>query len=155
MDTEFQNNSFEVRQRKLPHWNQKNSAYFITFTAYRTVLSEYEQKIVLDKISESDSKMYITYCAIVMPDHVHLVIQPLVNLSISQIMQKIKGGSARLINIARKSTGRIWMEEYFDRIIRDEEEFQQKMNYIFNNPLKAGLTYDPLNYSSYYLKKDD
>jgi hypothetical protein len=32
--------------------------------------------------------------------------------------------------------GRIWQDEYFDRIVRDEKEFMQKLDYIVNNPWK-------------------
>lgn len=32
--------------------------------------------------------------------------------------------------------GYIWLDEYFDRIVRDEEEFLEKAQYILNNPAK-------------------
>jgi hypothetical protein len=39
--------------------------------------------------------------------------------------------------------GKIWQEEYWDRFIRDEKHFNDSVNYIHNNPVKAGLVKTP------------
>ena len=41
---------------------------------------------------------------------------------------------------------RVWLDENYDRIIRDNKEFQEKMNYIINNPAKANLIETEKNY---------
>ena len=78
-----------------------------------------------------------------MPDHVHLIMNPLDDFSLSRIMKGIKGVSARLLNQYRNTSGNIWLDESFDRIIRDEEEFDQKLKYMFENPVRADLVENP------------
>ena len=47
-----------------------------------------------------------------------------------------KSFSARQIQRGHQRFGRIWQDEYFDRIIRDKKEFAQKRDYIIANPWK-------------------
>jgi len=68
---------------------------------------------------------------------------------LSEIMKGIKGASARQINRILDTTGKIWQEESYDRIIRDENEFMEKLNYMYNNPVAAGLVDDPEEYKFY------
>jgi len=94
-----------------------------------------------------NSKEYRLYSAVVMPDHVHILIQPLNKgnnewFDLATIMKKIKGISARKINQIRKTSGSIWSSESYDRIIRNDEEMKEKWNYIVTNPVRAGLVSD-------------
>ncbi|WP_354623215.1 transposase [Psychromonas sp. MME2] len=73
----------------------------------------------------------------IMPNHIHLLFQqilPLVN-----IMQKIKGGSAFLINQHYQRRGIVWDRSYFDKVVRTEKQFVMTYQYIKNNAVKAGL----------------
>ena len=79
-----------------------------------------------------------------MPDHVHLLmtpheIAPETWVSLGEILQSIKGFSARTINEARGVRGPLWMDENWDRIVRNEREYEERWNYITNNPEKVGL----------------
>ena len=56
------------------------------------------------------------------------------------------------------NTNQIWQHENFDRIIRNEEEFIEKLQYIVNNPIKKGLADSPESYKWLYhigMKKED
>ena len=46
---------------------------------------------------------------------------------------------------------RVWLDENYDRIIRDNKEFQEKMNYIINNPVKANLVESANDYKWLYI----
>ena len=59
--------------------------------------------------------------------------------SLSQITHSIKSYSANRIQKLLNIKSNIWQDENYDRIIRDEHEYLEKMNYIINNPLKPGL----------------
>ena len=51
---------------------------------------------------------------------------------------------------------RVWQHESFDRIIRNEEEFYEKMNYIANNPVKRGLVENIEEYKWFwFIGKDE
>ena len=52
----------------------------------------------------------------------------------------------------RGKTGKLWMDERYDRIVRDEAEFLEKWSYIRNNPVKAGLATNPEDYPWLYEK---
>ena len=46
---------------------------------------------------------------------------------------------------------KVWLDENYDRIIRDNKEFQEKMNYIINNPAKANLVEAAKDYKWLYI----
>jgi hypothetical protein len=70
---------------------------------------------------------------------------------LSRITKGIKGASARLINDIRGVHGTLWQDESFDRIVRDQMELDEKLNYLVNNPRKAGLADDPWDYEALYI----
>ncbi len=76
-----------------------------------------------------------------MPDHVHLLVTPLpidgdTWHSLPKLLHSVKSYSANAINKQRQSSGTLWQDEYFDRIVRDDAEFVEKLGYIANNPRK-------------------
>jgi len=80
----------------------------------------------------------------IMPNHVHVLIEPLVDLA--GLVQGWKSYTARWIlgkneQLALKipASGQLWMREYWDRYIRDAEHYQKAVEYIHRNPVKAGL----------------
>ncbi|MBI5464415.1 MAG: transposase [Ignavibacteriales bacterium] len=140
----------KITRRHLPHWTFEGSIYFVTFRAKRTVFDEMERRMVLDHIKEGDGKFYDCYAAMVMPDHVHLLIQPKHAYTLSRVMSGIKGVSAHKINAHRNATGTVWQHESFDRIVRDAKEFDKKLHYMYNNPLKKGIADDPSRYVGWF-----
>ena len=87
---------------------------------------------------------------VIMPDHVHLLVKPIPPYDLSRIMKCTKGVSARKINSRRQSTGSIWQDESWDRIIRDAEEFEEKLQFMVDNPVKAGLVRQIEDYPFWY-----
>jgi len=141
---------FTIYRRHLPHWQSPNAVYFVTTRcAENKTLSQTQKDIVLEAIKYLDGKKYILYAAVIMPEHFHLIIQPIEKnqgeyFSLSEIMHSIKSYTAH------KMGGKIWQHENYDRIIRDEKELLEKMNYILNNPVKQGLVDDPEKYPWLY-----
>src|SRR6476660_1415723 len=82
------------------------------------------------------------YACVVMPNHAHVVLLPYEGHSLAQIMKRIKGVSARKINLLLGREGTVWQADYFDRYIRDEYDFLQKLSYVEENPVAAGLVED-------------
>lgn len=90
-----------------------------------------------------------------MTDHVHLLIQPLIKSeneywSLSTIMKSIKGFSAKQIPQVMQHIGIVWQDERYDRIVRNEEEFQAFWQYIRQNPVEAGLSLTPEDYPFFW-----
>ena len=86
-----------------------------------------------------------------MPDHLHLVIHPVGIYNFSYIMKMIKGSFTRKINKANGKTGKIWQKGFYDEYIRDELHLLRVLEYMHNNPVKAGLvtTAEEYSFSSY------
>jgi len=75
---------------------------------------------------------------VLMPNHVHVVMRPAIELS--KVMAALKACSARDANRILGRAGKpFWAREYFDRLIRDRYEEARIRRYIENNPVKAGL----------------
>jgi REP element-mobilizing transposase RayT len=144
----------KITRRHLPHWTMDDSIYFVTFCTQTTAITENEQRIVLDHIKEGDGTFYDCYAAVVMPDHVHLLFKPKDGVTMSRVMKGIKGVSAHKVNQNRNTKGVIWQKESFDRIVRDGNEFDEKLNYMYNNPLKKELTGNPDNYIGWWFNED-
>lgn len=64
-------------------------------------------------------------------------------LTISDVMESIKVGSTRPINIARAERGLLWQPRFFDRALRTVKEYNEKVEYIHLNPVKASLLKRP------------
>ncbi len=90
-----------------------------------------------------DGARYQLLAWVVMPNHVHVLFQPNVGWTLSQIVASWKSFTGRrLAALAPGSTefgNRIWHREYWDRFIRDQKHFDAAKAYIHQNPVKAGL----------------
>mgnify|MGYP002624265700 CR=1 FL=1 len=97
--------------------------------------------IVTDALHHFDNDRYELCCYVVMPNHVHLILKPLQPdvHPLEKLLQSRKRQSAYQINLALHQTGQLWQEESFDRIIRDPDHLYQCIEYIGDNPRRAGL----------------
>lgn len=148
------NNIIEITKRHLPHWYSEDSTYFINFKKKEGIFNESEQEIIFKHIKDNDKKFYDLIALTVMINHVHLIIKPCENYNLIRIMKGIKGVTARKINLLKKDSGSIWLDESHDRIIRNEKELQQKINYIANNAIKIHIADNLFNYKFFYLKEE-
>lgn len=108
------------------------------------MLAPAERTIILQALKYWDDLKWTLYAAVIMPDHVHALAQPLALpggavVELSEIIHSVKSFSVHKINKQRGSRGSIWQDERFDRIVRDEAEFLEKWQYIINNPQKKEL----------------
>jgi len=137
---------FTTRRDHLPHMQDPGAFYFLTFnTQGRRELSPQARQAALDAIKFWHSKRLRLIAAVVMPDHVHAVLQPLEKESgtwwdLSTLLHSIKSYSANQINQLEDTHGAIvWQSETYDHIIRDERELGYFLQYIAMNPVTAKL----------------
>jgi len=90
-----------------------------------------------------DGKLYRLIAWVIMPNHLHLLLTPHEDVSLSDIIKNLKGYTARKINKCLSRTGHVWQPDYFDRYIRDEEHYNKTVRYIEKNPVKARLVETP------------
>lgn len=92
-----------------------------------------------------DETKYRLLAWVIMPNHVHALIEPGLGMSLGRIVQSWKSFSARWINAHAEAIGLrsrmepVWQREYWDRFIRDEAHYRATVEYIHANPVKAGL----------------
>ena len=152
--------SFKITRRNLPHWQEPNRTYFLSWRcATSENLTLEERKTVLDALRYWDGQKWTVYAAVVMPDHVHVLAQPLPQgegktFDLGEILHSVKSFSAHRINRMRERHGSVWQDERYDRIVRDDKEFQEKWEYIRNNPVKNGLCQRPEDYLWLYEKNE-
>jgi putative transposase len=153
--------SFKITRRNLPHWQQPGKVYFITWRCQKgEILSSEERTIALQALHFWDGRKWILYASVIMPDHVHALVQPLTLLEgggafdLAEIIHSVKSFSVHQINQQRGRRGSIWQDERFDRIVRDEAEFLEKWQYIMNNPLKQELVHRWEDYPWLFVKND-
>ena len=152
-------------RRNLPHFERPWGKYMVTFTTRdRDILSDAERSIVLDSILHSRQLGQIhLYAACVMPDHVHLLIEPQIKSSepdanpvfytLTEILQPIKSVTSHKILKERRrvlqneNIKHLWDQESFDRLIRSESDLIEKYDYIIGNPVDAGLVKQAKDYA--------
>ncbi len=128
---------------RLRRYKSENTPFFITtstFNNQKFFVNKDRAEIVIDYIYRAKEKMIDFLLAFaVMPEHLHLLIIPRNEFTISQIMLFIKKGSSRVIHIKENTEGHLWAKRFFDRGIRSEKELVETIEYIHYNPLKARL----------------
>lgn len=96
-------------------------------------------KTVADAIRYFDGMKYDLDRLVVMPNHVHALVQFRKHVSPSLIGQSWMRYTARKINKALGTKGNFWQPEPFDHIVRNENQFAYLQGYIADNPRKASL----------------
>jgi len=95
--------------------------------------------MVQESLQHFDGDRYRLSAWVVMPNHVHMLVIPDLEWSLSKIMKDLKSFTSHEANKILRQTGQFWMEDYFDRYVRDAKHFANAIAYIENNPVKAGL----------------
>ncbi len=131
-------------------------------------------KLVADALHYRDGRIYRldSYC--VMSNHVHAVFAPFLterelretltadglrftskNPPLDAIMKSLKGYTAWEANRTLERKGTFWEQESYDHVVRDDEEFHRIVNYVLNNPVKAGLVKEWRQWKWSYCRSQD
>ena len=131
--------NLEVYWRRLPHWRLSGSVYFVTWRLHPSQpnLNPEEQEAVTTTLKHFDGERYELLAYVVMHNHVHVLITLKDNYRLQDIVYSWKSYTAYVLQRKFHRLNRIWQDEYFDRIVRDEAEFLEKAQYILNNPVKT------------------
>jgi REP element-mobilizing transposase RayT len=74
---------------------------------------------------------------VIMPDHVHFFVRRPDDLQLGRWVGMLKQALAK--HIALAGTSPIWQRGFFDHVLRNDESYAQKWNYVRENPVRAGL----------------
>lgn len=161
-----QSDGTRYTKRHLPHFDRPWATYAITFsTCRRNKLSPAARTIVLNALRYFHGQRYELYAASVMPDHTHFLLQPRprefatdtnpVFWSVAELMQSIKSFTAHEINKLQKTSGPVWEEESFDRLIRSDRDLAEKFHDILRNPWDAGVAKQNEDYLWIWTPEDE
>jgi REP element-mobilizing transposase RayT len=159
-------------RRNLPHWHPPGATLFVTWRlastlytsqsgagdgrefAARDLLLDCTTKgpqwlrrpeiaqCVLTNLLDGAASRYDLHSFVIMPNHVHLLLTPWIELA--AITRVMKGKSSRQANVLLARTGLpFWQDESFDHWIRHPQQFEKVQAYIERNPVRAGLVDRP------------
>ncbi|MDD5034617.1 MAG: DUF1156 domain-containing protein [Methylococcaceae bacterium] len=96
-------------------------------------------EIVQNALLHFDGQRYRLLAWVIMPNHVHVLIETKAGYPLPDVTHSWKSFTAKKINQRMGREGELWQREYFDRFIRDDRHLRAVIDYIEQNPAKAGL----------------
>ncbi|CAA6820848.1 MAG: Unknown protein [uncultured Sulfurovum sp.] len=135
--------------------------YLENHSYYLTVVTQNRNPILIDNIellrdSFRRSKKrydYVINAIVILPDHMHMIVTPQNPKDYSKIIALIKrsftyGLDVRIkeeskFNLTassyRRTLSGVWQKRFYEHTIRDEQDYEKIVNYIYTNPIKHGL----------------
>jgi REP element-mobilizing transposase RayT len=97
-------------------------------------------QMVVEALRHFHEKQYLLDEWVIMPNHVHLILWPMPNHTLSDILRSRKRHTGRQANQMLDRTGQtFWQPESYDHWIRDDDEKARIRRYIRQNPVTAKL----------------
>jgi REP element-mobilizing transposase RayT len=123
-------------------FSEAQRIYLLTATteSRETLFSDFTVgRLVVAELKAAQQEGLVESLAwVLMPDHLHWLIA-LQHGSLSELMRRIKGRSAKQINTLSGRQGKLWQDGFHDRALRRDEDVLPAARYIVANPLRAGL----------------
>jgi REP element-mobilizing transposase RayT len=133
----------------------ENQAYFITTAVKERIpvfVNPEAANIILDALKwlEQTDRIKLD-AAMVMPDHIHFI-AALKNVGLPKLMQSLKGYTSRQLNTLMNRKGVLWQDQYHEHAIRRDEDLNEVVLYMLQNPIRAGLVEDFHDYPFWYCR---
>ncbi len=132
----------------LKRFQEARQVHFLTFSCYhrRPKFTEASTCATFVSALERVRRDYslCVYGFVVMPEHVHLLVNEPERGRLAQAMQSLKQGVAR--RLALRAAEPFWQPRYYDFNLWSEKKFVEKLRYIHRNPVKRGLVKRPEDY---------
>ena len=128
----------------LKRYKQEGDDHFITFSCYHRLpfLADSDSKTIVEQQLERTRANHQAriYAYVLMPEHVHLLINEPPAITLDQFLKSFKQETSRLLKGDRNQ---FWQIRYFDRNISGEDERSAVIRYIHRNPVNRGLVTAP------------
>ena len=131
------------------------NVYFLTHVTHERIPILVDNSDLLwQALQSANSNLPFDIMAwVVLPDHFHLVIDPVDN-NLSSLMRRVKlSFSTNYRKRVGERSGRVWQYRFWDHIIRDQANLSRYVDYIHYNPVKHGLAKNPLEWEYSSLHK--
>jgi REP element-mobilizing transposase RayT len=125
-------------RHRLPHIRIDGAVHFVTWRLRigQQDLSEEERECVAATIRHFNGARYALQAYVVMNDHVHVLAQISPDRWLEDIVSSWKSFTTNRTQREFGRQGAVWQDEYFDRAVRDDAEYDQKRDYILGNAQK-------------------
>lgn len=132
-----------ARQLRKGRYSEAGRIYLITSITHgrRAAFSDFQcgRALVRELMTETARGDLESLAYVVMPDHLHWLVQLGEGADLSVCVQRAKSCSARAVNRVAGTTGQLWQRGFHDHALRHDEELVDFARYVAANPLRAGL----------------
>ena len=129
----------------LKRFHESRQLHFLTFSCYhrRPKFGSTASRTVFESALERVRQQHrlCVYGYVVMPEHIHLLVNEPEHGTLAQAMQSLKQGVAR--RPALRAADPFWQARYYDFNLWSERKFVGKLRYIHRNPVMRGLVARP------------
>ena len=135
--------SYGSKQLLKGRYSEPGRIYLLTTVTdqRRPVFSDFHLgRLLVNQLRHAHDEGIVNSIAwVVMPDHCHWLVE-LRNKTLGELMCRIKSRSCVAVNLATRSTTRLWQKGYYDRALRKEDDLKAAARYLIKNPIRAQLT---------------
>ena len=126
---------------RLPRLFPSNPVFFVTLCTYR------RQRVLATAVHTSfirfaerayADRNIVVGRYVIMPDHIHLFVSGSDDFELGRWIGTLKQSLTKSVT-HEKASGPSWQRGFFDHVLRSEESYGQKWNYVRDNPVRAGL----------------
>ena len=120
--------------------------------------AEVDYQCYLDVLHEMAKRNHChVHAYVLMTNHVHLLVTPFSEYSISHLMQDLGRKYVRYINHSYKRSGTLWEGRFKASLVDSDAYLLTCMRYIEMNPVRANMVNHPgeYNWSSYHTNAQD
>ena len=132
---------------KMPQAPQSTRTFFVTSTTVgrRALLqSDRMAQLLVDVLAENRrKKRFLLHEFVIMPNHFHLLLTPAAEVPLEKALQLINGGFSYRAKREIHFASEIWQASFVNHRIRDGEDYKHHRTYIWENPVKPGLSERP------------
>ncbi len=129
----------------LKRFQQTRQNHFLTFSCYHRQPKFTSATACVTFVSALErarqSYALCVYGYVIMPEHVHLLVNEPERSTLAQALKSLKQGVAR--RLALRAEEPFWQERYYDFNVWSERKFREKLRYLHRNPVKRGLVAKP------------
>lgn len=142
------------RLRRLSHIVISQPLYFVTTCTHgrRSILaSDTASNILVEEWKGCTRRHNWSIGSyVIMPDHVHFFCRAICDqVALPQLLQAWKQWTSKKLVRQLGVAAPVWEEGFFDHVLRSAESYSEKWNYVFYNPVRAGLVNRPEEWKYY------
>lgn len=142
--------NFSIWRGRLPHWRADNVVYYCTFR-HRRPLESWERDLLFRSCLKPDGKDLDLIILCVLPEQTEMMFRDQSSKDLTDVVDRAKTKAGKLII---KKTGERFppfFNESYDRIIRDDGEFEEFWMRILESPVDLELVEEPGEYETLWV----